>query len=448
MSDKINKLKFNPDKSLQDWFSVLISNGFRLVIGFAASVLIARTLGPGNFGTYAILAGVIAVCTTFSDFGLSNAAVKYISHSLVSQSTRVKQFATVYCFSKMALASIFMLLGIFLSAKLATWLLDNRELSFLMALCFLGLFTTALSNCMTTLLQAAQRFHVYSLIQLINPIIMLIVVFVLAWFDFLTVHTLLWLIIGIPVIVAIYSFTKVRFLFLSNPNESLRRSEFRSKTLKELFGFSKWIFIAAIGASLFSQIDIFLAQKLVGSEATGRYALGLSLAMKAAMLNGTLVTIYLPSVSQLKSVQDFKSFLRSTLLKTIPASVLILATFPFIDNMILLFYGDAFQSTASIARVLLIMIIVNLNVLPFSLLAYPLNRPYFLALGEIGKVVLFLLFVWPFANRYGVLGLALSKLVAEVLIGIFYFILFFRLRKMQFNNFRNYSASKSLRLKE
>lgn len=424
---------------MQDWFTVLISNGFRLVIGLAASVLIARTLGPGNFGTYAILAGVIAVCTTFSDFGLSNAAVKYISHSLASQSNRVKQFATVYCFSKMALATIFMLLGILLLAKLATWLLDNKELSFLIALCFLGLLTTALSNCMSTLLQAAQRFRIYSLTQLINPTIMLIAVFVLAWFAFLTVHTLLWLIIAIPIIVAIYSLTKIRFLFQSNENESSGQSESHSRTLKELFGFSKWIFIAAIGASLFSQIDIFLARNWIGTEATGRYALGLSLAMKAAMLNGTLVTILLPSVSQLKSVRDLKSFLRSTLFKTVSASVLILATFPFIDNLILLFYGDAFQSAASITKVLLIMIIVNLNVLPFALLAYPINRPYFLAFGEIGKVVLFLLFVWPFVSRYGFLGLALSKLAAEVLIGIFYFILFFRLRKTRFN-FRNYSA--------
>src|SRR5690242_4060364 len=47
----------------------------RLGLGFVASVLIARTLGPAGYGLIALLSLVVAVLDTVADFGLTYAAV-------------------------------------------------------------------------------------------------------------------------------------------------------------------------------------------------------------------------------------------------------------------------------------------------------------------------------------------------------------------------------------
>lgn len=428
----ILRREISSDTLLHEWLTVLFGNGLRMVIGLASSVLIARTLGPENFGLYAVLAGLIAITATFSDAGLTNAAVKFIAPALISRSNQAQQFTGAYLYAKLALATLCAVVGILLSPILSSWILGNKELAALIILSFVGVFTTAMSNSISTLLQAARRFRIYATLQLLNPFLTLIAAAVLYFWGALTVQALLWFIILFPLISAYVGYTKVKPFFRTQDSKSLFVLNSSLKAIQRLFSFSKWIFIAATGSVFFSQLDLILARNWVGAEAAGHYALALSISMKAAVLNGSLATALLPRASTVGSTSNPNYYMRSALSKTLSASLLILVTLPFIDSIIQIFYGEAFRPAAKLTVILLLMVVINLNVLPLNLLVYPLNRPEWLALGELGKVVLFILGARLSVNAWGSVGLAVSKLAAEILIGLIYLLLIPRVA-LQFN---------------
>ncbi|MGH7455260.1 MAG: oligosaccharide flippase family protein, partial [bacterium] len=110
------------DKSGREWLMVLLGNVLRLAIGFASSVLIARSLGPESFSLYAVLTGIIAISATICDAGLTNAAVKFIAPAVMLQPGQSRQFAGAFLVTKLALAATGTALGFVLSPHLSVWI--------------------------------------------------------------------------------------------------------------------------------------------------------------------------------------------------------------------------------------------------------------------------------------------------------------------------------------
>jgi O-antigen/teichoic acid export membrane protein len=415
------------DRSGREWLTVLFGNVLRLTIGLASSVLIARSLGPESFGLYAVLTGIMAISATICDAGLTNSAVRFMAPAAIAQPAQVRQFAGAFLFAKISLAATGAALGFALSPHLATWILGNRDFAALTALSFVGVLTTAMSNAISTLLQAARQFRFFAVLQIFNPLLTLVATAALASLSAISVRTLLWVSVLGPVIVAIVGYTKAAIIFQDQRTERLITPSFSGVAIRRLFTFSKWVFLAAAGGALFSQIDLILARYWAGNIAAGHYALALGLAMKAAVLNGTLATALLPAAAAVSSAADRRNYLRSALAKTLAASVLLVAALPFIDLLIQFFYGEPFRPATRLTQILLLMVIVNLNVVPMTLLAYPSNHPQWLAMGEFGKMLLFLLGARLLVAGWSAAGIAAAKLTAEILTALFYLFLIRRL---------------------
>ncbi|MBV9598132.1 MAG: oligosaccharide flippase family protein, partial [Chloroflexi bacterium] len=67
------------DPVTRGWAVVTSAGVVRLGLGFVASLLIARALGPANFGVYAVLAATVGIVATLAEGGLTEAAVLRIS---------------------------------------------------------------------------------------------------------------------------------------------------------------------------------------------------------------------------------------------------------------------------------------------------------------------------------------------------------------------------------
>ena len=428
MCKSMKNLKIPPAQhSLwHDWLTVFSGNGIRLLIGMGASVLIVRSLGVENYGAYALLTAIISIAASLSDFGLTPTAVKSISTWLPDKPSRAGRIARTYLATKAGFAAVFSGGGIVLAPMLSVYILGDDRFVWLVRLSFLGVFTTTLSNIAGAFLHAARRFRIYTVLQLMNPLLLLLVV-ALGWFSGgIQLSRLMALIVFLPVVHAVLAFPASRRLVSAagRPQKSGRCF----KIVRQLLKFSIWIFFASGLAAMFSQIDIFLVRRWSGADAAGYYALALSLAMKAAMLNGSLGTTLLPRVSEVKSAVQLRVYLRSALRKTLTATLLIGFSLFLVKPLILLLYGKAFLPAAPLTILLLLMVAVNLNVLPFSMLLYPLNRPQWLAGVEFAKLLIFIMIAGLNVERMGVAGVALAKLIAEMLAGLWYFYLIRKLR--------------------
>jgi len=63
------------DPVTRGWAVVTSAGVVRLGLGFVASLLIARALGPANFGVYAVLAATVGIVGSLAEGGLTEAAV-------------------------------------------------------------------------------------------------------------------------------------------------------------------------------------------------------------------------------------------------------------------------------------------------------------------------------------------------------------------------------------
>ena len=68
-----------PDPITTGWAVVTSAGVVRLGLGFVASLLIARALGPADYGIYAVLAATVGIVGSLAEGGLTEAAVLRIS---------------------------------------------------------------------------------------------------------------------------------------------------------------------------------------------------------------------------------------------------------------------------------------------------------------------------------------------------------------------------------
>jgi hypothetical protein len=129
----------------------------RMGLSFAAGILVARALGPAEFGVYAVLAAAVGIGGAVADLGLSNAGVYRVASvwqldpELALQRGRSFFWARVGCAAAMAAAAM----------ALARWLAPALGLppavgpyqsSALLTLAFAGVAATALSGAVSVLL--------------------------------------------------------------------------------------------------------------------------------------------------------------------------------------------------------------------------------------------------------------------------------------------------------
>ncbi len=94
------------DSSSRAWTIMTGASVARLAVGFVASVLIARALGPADLGIYATLAAVASIVGAFSEFGLTESAVRRIASLWPSEARKAGEVAATYVWTRLALTAL------------------------------------------------------------------------------------------------------------------------------------------------------------------------------------------------------------------------------------------------------------------------------------------------------------------------------------------------------
>jgi O-antigen/teichoic acid export membrane protein len=130
------------------------------------------------------------------------------------------------------------------------------------------------------------------------------------------------------------------------------------------------------------QVDVLLGSRWLDQETIGRYALALTLASKADVLNQSLFAALLPSAAALTTRADLLSFVRRTFARNALSLLAFLPLLAFAGPLIVFFYGQSFASSAGLFRALLLVTVLDLFVAPVMMIAYAAQRPRGLAADD------------------------------------------------------------------
>jgi len=244
-------IQLSKSRIAKDSAIVLTGNILGAGLGFIATILITRTLGPAQFGLFSLALAVMMIASQLSDFGISTGLVRFASLYLKTDKLKADLMFKVSLKVKLIVSMSIFLIGFLVSPSLAIYVFKKSELIFPLKLAFIGTFGASLVGYISATLQARQSFKKFTLINLINPVgkfALIGLLFLTCKLNFLNALTT---VITLPFIAFLIG-------SLIIPKDFLRAKGDESKALHELFHFSKWILISTFCVMIFNRLDVLM----------------------------------------------------------------------------------------------------------------------------------------------------------------------------------------------
>lgn len=392
---------------------IILSGEFaRLSLGFLGSVFLVRGLGPEGLSVFSVVGAALLVGIAVAEFGLSQGAIRQIASDLTHAPQRAHRTAGALAQLRQGGGLLLAALGVIFSEPLTHILkLPETSGSGLIRIAALGLFATCLGGIPVTILNALHRYRAMVAPQLLKSSLnaLLMGILFLSWQ--LSVPAALW----VGVITSVTA-AGLGFLLLPPPWRAALREKVGpfSQESRNLITFSKWVWISAIFSLLWSQLDLLLLNRWEAAQTVGLYALALNLASKADILNRSLRTVLLPTVSALSSTEAYLGHVRQSLRRSLILATVLVAALPLAGPFVVFFYGSAFRGSVSVFYLLMAIVIIDLFATPPLLLAYPMNMPRLMAVSEGAGVATLVGAASFLIPGWGMYGAALAKVASRM----------------------------------
>lgn len=401
-------------RAATDLLLTLGGRAIQLVFALVGNVLSARTLGPADFGRFGLIIGAVTITGTLADAGLTFAAIRFIAREHDSNSGAAQATAQAYFLLRVFSGTIVSLLGILLSLPIAEWALGQVSLTPYLQTGFLILIFLSLSSYPGTVLTGLARFDLIGVAGVLNAVITVGGIVLLFAAGSLNLGALVLWNVVVPLVSTLPAWFFLPRMWLPWNLPAAGAMSGKVEVARRLLRFGKWTAASNLGAVLASQVDIILLGRLTTPATVGVYSVAVTLASRLDIVNQSLFTIMMPRASRLTSTGQIRGFLsrlsKASALLTVSLALVAILAQPFI----LLLYGERYIAASSIFLVLLLVLLSDLFTTSLSLIAFPLNRPYILAVIEWLRVVTITVVCGPLIAGFGAMGAAFSRVLSRL----------------------------------
>ena len=381
----------------------------RLGLGLLASLIIARALGPADFGVYAVLAATVGIVGSLAEGGLTEAAVLRISAVWPAVPGQAMQRARAFWWLRLAVAAAVVGLGCLLAPQISTYVLHVDD--GLLRWALVGIVATAASGGVSAMLQATGAFGRMSSLTLLNTGLTAALALMLALIGRLDLLAAL-IVLGIGTSLAAFGLGRrllPRGWSLKAPTARGIQDEARL-----LFRTGRWLWLASLFAMLTANAEVLLLNRWAALPLVGAYALALNLASKADVVNTSLYTVLLPGVAVLDQRAKVAAYIRRGLVRSGLIALGLAVLIPIAEPLIVLVYGADFAQAAVFFRLLVLVAIFDVFVTPLLLLPLAYRQPRVLAAADAVRALTLVVVALSLIPAYGALGAIAARFLARV----------------------------------
>lgn len=261
--------------------------GFKLLdksIGLVSTLILARLLTPSDFGLVAMAVSIVALLELMGAFGFDSALIQ-------RQDTQRSHYDTAWTFNVIFGASIALLL-VAVAIPAAAFYREPR-LELMLPAMAVGAFVGGFENIGTVAFRKELNFRMEFVYLFIKRVAVFVVVVTLAY-TLRSFWALIWATVAGKCMAVLISYR----LHPYRPRLSLAAR-------KDLFGFSKWLFLSNLIQFLHSRSTDFILGRTVGSHGLGVYNLAAEIAaMPSTELIAPLNRAVYPAYAQLNKTHD------------------------------------------------------------------------------------------------------------------------------------------------
>ncbi|OGE34519.1 hypothetical protein A3C32_04215 [Candidatus Daviesbacteria bacterium RIFCSPHIGHO2_02_FULL_41_14] len=393
------------------------------ILGFIFFAVLARYLGPVNFGLFITTITVLTLMSDIADLGVNTSIVKFAA-SLQARSDSEREVLKIGLVTKIIVSLTVAVIGYLLSDIIANTLFNKSDLVFPLRLASLGVIGALLFSYVTSYLQAKSRFLSWGGLNISLNLGRLILIGLLVSSQSLTILNSLIAYLIFPIlgfVIALGFMPIIKILTVKVPSESI----------SQFFNYSKWAAVFIAITALSSRVDIFLSARILNTQQLGFYVAAAQLLVVIPQLASALGLVFSPKYSNFSSLGSMISYYKKTQILVIIPSVVALLLIPFASFIIQLTYGEEYIAAAPIFVILLLAMLIFLISIPIhNAILYYFSDSKFFTFLSFGHIIIMLTVGFYLISQYQAVGTALAVLIGSLfnlLVPGFY--LFRRIRK-------------------
>lgn len=381
----------------------LLSSIFRSVLQLAQLVILTRFLSPQDYGLMAMVMVAISYAALFSDMGLSTA---FIQRQHVTNEER----SSLYWLSVAVGAGL--MLMVMAASPLAAYALNEPKLSSLISLVSTNFLAIALSQQLRIDAEKSLNFRPVALIEIFTSTSGFFVAVLTAWLG--------WEVYALVASAMLSTWLTMLLYWLVLAQGWRPMWRLRWAEVRWFVRFGGGMVLNNLINHINSTVDVLLGGRLLGVAPLGLYSVPRNLILQIqSMVNPIFTRVGLPAIA---SAQHDHAHVRHIYLKmmnltaTLNAPIYV-AIGAFSPELVELLFGENFQESAPLLRILAVWGLLRSFANPAGSLVFGLGRVRLGTWWNLG-----LLFVVPpalwFGSQYGAEGMtwAMAAVMAALFI--------------------------------
>lgn len=393
------------------------------ILGALFYILMARFLGPSDFGLLTVSVAILTLIADIADFGTNTGLVRFIPLYLHSDREKAFKFLRLGLEIKFLVWITILILGIYFAPFIAEFIFKKNELEIPLKLVMVGVGGALFFTFTTTALQAYQKYFVWAFVNILSNFLRLILIFLL----FLTSHLSLFSGLIAYIILPFFGFS-LALLFL--PTKQILSTKNQFSVAGQFFKFNSWVAIFTIIAAISSRLDTFLTARLLSSFELGVYGAANQLVQSVPQLVGALGVVAAPKFASFTSNKDMTSYLKKFQIFVLGLALVGLLIIPVSFYLIPTIFGTAYLAAITPFIILLFSMLVFLISVPIhnSIIFY-FGKPNIFVWVSIGHLLIIAILGYLAIVNFGVIGASITVLTGSIFNFIAPLIWFFKFVK-------------------
>lgn len=389
--------------------------GLGQALGMAVPLVIAKFFSPELFGSYSLAKMIVFF---FSTLLIASSQTPFIvfANQERTKTGKINKAFSVQCVFLILSFCIFAVIALSLGKYIIAFSkINSRDLIFVL-LAFVGV---TLKSFLGNLFMAMGQRIKDALVELTFGSLSMVLIFVFYFFNWINLQSVLLIYLLSAVVIIIIFFRAIDFKLLLPFN-------LEKRYLREMFNFTKWVFMGAIAVYFINWGDNLVLRAFVPMADIGTYNLGYQFFKGTVVLISILGVYFLPFISQnINNTVKIREYLYSKRPKILAAGMVVMVIgFFLVPYVLKIIYGEIYQESATVLRILLIGSTFTFYSAFFNPIFHALKRYKFPQIVNViqifGNVLLNLILV----PKMGIYGAAIATTIAYSCRAIIYEIYF------------------------
>lgn len=376
------------------------------ILGALFYILMARFLGPSDFGLLSVSIVTLMLVADILDFGTNTGLVRYVSANIHHDREKAWKFLKLGLEYKILVWLIVLFIGFYLAPQVAEVIFRKSDLVIPLRLVAFGVGGALLLSFATSALQALQKYFIWSIINIFTNFFRLILILTFFFFGQLNLFNGLLLYILLP----FFGFFLASFFL---PFQKVLSAKNELSVSEQLFRFNVWVGVFTLIAALSSKLDTFLIARLLSNFELGIYGSANQLVQIMPQLIGALGVVAAPKFASFTNNHDMIIYLKKFQMLVLGLALVGLLVIPLAFLLIPAIYGSEYSGAVVPFIILLIAMLVFLISIPIhNSIIYYFGQPQVFVWVSLGYLIITIALGYFLILNFGVVGAASTVLVS------------------------------------